>query len=355
MQLGIIGMPLTGKTTIFELLTDNKKNKFYNSGKTNTAMARIPDDRIDYLSNLYKPKKSTYAQLEIVDIPGLIPGAEKATVLFLDTVRKADALLQVVRVFDDPSVPVFDNEINPVKDIENINYELLMADLDLIEKRIERINSNKKKNQMLKELALLERLKDALENEKPLSSVELDEEEKEIMGTYQFLTSKPMLLCLNVSEDDLLNKDYHKKDKVTTYAQDHNIPLVEISANIEKEIFELEGEEKNLFMNELGIAEAGIIKISRTMYKTLGLLSFFTVGEDEVKAWTIKEGTPARKAAGKIHTDIERGFIRAEVVDYNDLKEFGNMNAIKEKGLFRLEGKEYIVKDGDIIHFRFNV
>ncbi len=354
MQLGIIGMPLTGKTTVFELLTDNKSTP-HKSGKINTAMAKIPDKRIDYLSGLYKPKKTIYAQLEIVDIPGLVPGAEKATIMFLDAVRKADALLQVVRVFKEPSVPVFDNEIDPVKDIEYINYELLMADLDLIEKRIERINSNKKRNQMLKELKLLEKLKDTLEDEKPLSAVELDPEEKEIMATYQFLTIKPMLLCLNVSEDELLKMDYFKKNETAIYAKEHNLPLIEISANLEREIFELEAEEKDTFMNELGIEEAGIVKISRTMYRTLGLVSFFTVGEDEVKAWTVKEGTPARQAAGKIHSDIERGFIRAEVVDYNDLKEFKNMNTIKEKGFFRLEGKEYIVKDGDIIHFRFNV
>ncbi|MEN6351526.1 MAG: redox-regulated ATPase YchF [Syntrophomonas sp.] len=354
MQLGIIGMPLVGKTTVFELLTESR-DKTLNTGKTNTAMARVPDERIDYLSGLFKPKKTTYAQLEILDIPGLVPGAEKAASVFLEAVRRADALLHVVRLFDDPSVPTMSGEINPVKDIDIINYELLLADLEMLEKRIERINSNKKKNQMLLELVLLERLKTAVEDEKPLSSLELNSDEIEILSSYQFLTSKPMLVCLNVSEEDLVKKDYTDRGALFEISQSKQLPMIEISAEIEREIAELEGEEKDLFMDEIGIEEAGIVKICRTMYKRLGLISFFTVGEDEVKAWTIDEGTVARKAAGKIHSDIERGFIRAEVVEYNHLKELGSMSAVREKGLFRLEGKEYVVKDGDIIHFRFNV
>lgn len=354
MQLGIIGMPLVGKTTIFELLTESQE-RAHNTGKANTAMARIPDERIDYLIKMYKPKKTAYAQLEIVDIPGLVPGAEKASSVFLESIRKADALLHVVRVFENASVPVFNNEIDPIKDIETINYELLLADLDLIEKRIERINSNKKKNQMLKELNLLQRLQDALENETPVSSVELDDEEKIIMSAYQFLTTKPLLICLNVAEDDLINKNYKNRDEIISYLKENNLSMVEVSADIEREIAELEPEEKLIFMEEIGITEPGIVRISRTIYESLGLISFFTVGEDEVKAWTINKETIARNAAGKIHSDIERGFIRAEVVAYDDLKEMGNMSAVRENGLFRLEGKEYIVKDGDIVHFRFNV
>ncbi len=354
MQLGIIGMPLVGKTTIFELLTGSK-NKVYSSGKTNTAMAVIPDKRIDYLSEHFKPAKTTYAQLEIVDIPGLVPGAEKTAAVFLDAVRKADALLHVARVFANDLIPIMGNEINPIKDIEEIKYELLLADLNLIEKRLERINSDKKKKQMLKELELLERLREALENEKPLSTIELDIDDKEIIKKYQFLTSKPMLICLNVSENDLLTRSYSDRSEIFTYCSENNLPLVELSANIEKEISELEGKDRDVFLQEMGIEEAGIVKIARTMYKTLGLISFFTVGEDEVKAWTIKKGTIAKEAAGKIHSDMERGFIRAEVVSFEDFKELGSMAAVKEKGLFRLEGKDYQVKDGDIIHFRFNV
>jgi len=353
MQLGIIGLPMVGKTTVFELLTESS-DKSHNAAKANMGMARIPDIRIDFLSNMYKPKKTTYAQLEVVDIPGLVPGAEKAAGVFLDAVRRADALLHVVRVFKNEALALND-EIDPVKDIETINYELLLADLDLIEKRIDKINSHKKRNNFLMELELLQRLQEALENEIPLSAVDLNDDEQQILNSYQFLTDKPILICLNISEDDLINKQYEKKEEIFKYAREHSLPLVEISAGIERELLELEGEEKQAFMQELGIDESGIVKICQSMYERLGLISFFTVGEDEVKAWTIEKGTIARKAAGKIHSDIERGFIRAEVVEYEDLKNLGSMTAVKEKGLFRLEGKEYVVKDGDIIHFRFNV
>lgn len=349
MQLGIIGMPMVGKTTIFELLTENT-GKTNSAGKANTAMARVPDHRIDKLSNYFKPQKTTYAQLEIVDIPGLIPGGEKSSTVFLDSIRRADALLQVVKLFDDGL-----SEINPIKDIENINYELLLADLDLIEKRIQRINDNKKKNTMMKELEFLNKLKDALENETHLSSIVLDEEEEELMRNYQFLTTKPMLICLNLPEDALLERNYEGRDKLMAYLKEMGLNVVEVSANIEKEISELDGEERAMFMEEMGLEESGVVRIARSIYASLGLISFFTTGEDEVKAWTITSGTPARKAAGKIHSDIERGFIRAEVVHYSDFETYGSMNALKEKGLSRLEGKEYIVKDGDMIHFRFNV
>jgi GTP-binding protein YchF len=354
MQLGLIGMPMVGKTTLFELLTESY-DKTGSQGKANTAIARVPDERIDYLSGVFKPKKTTYAQLELIDIPGLMPGGEKSSSLFLDAVRKADALLHVVRLFDNDSVPYVYDSIDPLRDIENISYELLLSDLDLLEKRIDRINNNKKRNQMLKELKLLERLRDALSDEKPVSTVIMDDEEQEIMKTYQFLTNKPMLICLNLNESDITNDSYTQKDAIARYAKEKNIPVVEVAASIEREIAQLESEEKEMFMEELGIRESGLVKICRIMYNRLGLISFFTVGDDEVKAWTIEEGTIARKAAGKIHSDIERGFIRAEVVDYSIFKELGSMNAVKEKGLFRLEGKEYIVKDGEIVHFRFNV
>ncbi|MGI5912616.1 MAG: redox-regulated ATPase YchF [Syntrophomonadaceae bacterium] len=351
MQLGIIGLPLVGKTTVFELLTGST-TKNQNPSKTNLGMARIPDERIDFLADLYKPKKTTYAQLEVIDIPGLVPGAEKTASIFLDTVRRSDALLHVVKVFNNQSL---NSNIDPVKDIETINYELLLADLDLIEKRIDRINSNKKKNNFLDELALLERLKESLENEIPIAAIELNTEELQMLNNYQFLTTKPILICLNISESDLLEKDYPQRKKVIEFANDHNLPVVEMSAEIECELAELDGEERTAFMHELGIEESGITKISQSMYHRLGLISFFTVGEDEVKAWTIEKGTSARKAAGKIHSDIERGFIRAEVVDYNDLRILGSINTVKEKGLFRLEGKEYTIKDGDVVHFRFNI
>lgn len=354
MQLGIIGLPMVGKSTIFELLTEGR-HKAGASTRANSAMARIPDDRIDFLSSLYKPKKTTYAQLEVVDIPGLSPGNDKASSVFLDMVRQADALLHVVRVFEDEMVPLVNDRIDPIHDIELVNYELLLADLDLIEKRVERINSGKRKAQADKELFLLDRLRRAIENQQPISSVELDEEEQIIMKSYQFLTSKPMLVCLNLSEADQLSGQYAGHDQVHEYSRKYELPIVELSASIERDIAELEPEERELFMQEAGITEPGLVKVSRSMYLRLGLISFFTVGEDEVKAWTIEKGTNARKAAGKIHSDIERGFIRAEVVEYQAIREYGSMNAVKEQGLFRLEGKDYIVQDGDIVHFRFNV
>lgn len=354
MQLGIIGMPMVGKSSIFELMTENT-GKTHGGSKANIAMARIPDPRIDYLSGVFKPKKTTYAQMEVVDIPGLVPGADRAAAVFLDSVRKADALLMVVRLFDDDSIPILGDNIDPVRDIETINYELLLADLDLIEKRIERINANKKKALMADELSLLERLQNALENEKPLSSVDIDEKDHELLTAYQFLTLKPLLVCLNLADDQLASHSFQGKDEVYSYCSQRLLPVVEVSASIERDIMELSPDERGVFMEELGIDEAGLVKISRTMYGHLGLMSFFTVGEDEVKAWTIEKGTVARKAAGKIHSDIERGFIRAEVVNYDEFKELGSMAAVKEKGLFRLEGKEYVVKDGEIVHFRFNV
>jgi GTP-binding protein YchF len=352
MQLGIIGMPLVGKTTIFELLTESREHA--TQAKSNMAMARIPDERIDFLSDMYHPRKTTYAQMEIVDIPGLVPGAEKGSAVFLESVRRADALLHVVRAFEDETVPSYNNEINPISDMETIKYELLLADLDLVEKRIERIKASKKKNDLQEELHLLERLQESLSNEVPLSSLDFTDKESILMSSFQFLTLKPVLVCLNVSEADLTAND-EKWDKISAYAEASHYPMVTLSASIEREIAELEGEEKGIFLEEMGITESGLVKIARSMYQRLNLISFFTVGEDEVKAWTIEAGTNARKAAGKIHSDIERGFIRAEVVEYESLKSLGSMNAVKEKGLFRLEGKEYIVKDGDIVHFRFNV
>lgn len=354
MQLGIIGLPSAGKTSIFELLTSQADNNT-NYTKANLAIARIPDQRIEFLFNLYKPKKTTYAQLEVIDVPSLVPGMAKNTAQFLDSVRKADALLQIVRVFENGDVPSVSGEINPRKDIEAINYELLLADLDLIEKRIQRINENKKKNSMLTELNLLENIKENLENGARLSSLQFNEEEAELLSNYQFLTDKPMLICLNISEGDIGNPQYNGRSEIYEYASTNKINIIEVSASIEKEISQLDEEDKKLYMQEMGIVESGVVKIARMMYSSLGLISFFTVGEDEVKAWTIKDGTPARKAAGKIHSDIERGFIRAEVIKYEDLFELKNVVLVKERGLFKLEGKDYIVKDGDIINFRFNV
>ncbi len=354
MQIGIIGMPSTGKSTVLELMAGGRSTAG-GRGKAAIAMAQVPDRRIEYLSGLFKPKKTSYAQLEAIEVPGLTPGGGKGANVFLDTARKADALLHVVRVYEGEQGLYPFEEVDPLKEINDIRYEILMADLELVDKRIERINSGKKKPPQAVEEALLERLRIALEEETNLSTLNLSDEESVLLSGYQFLTVKPMLICLNLSEERLKNKQYPKQAEIEALAADKHMPLVTISASIEKDILELEEEDRELFMAELGQEETGLVRIIRGLYSMLGLISFFTVGEDEVKAWTIRAGTDARTGAGKIHSDIERGFIRAEVVAYNDFVSCGGMHGAKEKGLFRLEGKTYVIKDGDIVHYRFNV
>ncbi|MDO4540156.1 MAG: redox-regulated ATPase YchF [Syntrophomonadaceae bacterium] len=354
MQLGIVGLPMVGKSTVFQLLTGSE-NAGFSVGKSQSAMARIPDRRIDHLSSVYRPKKTSYAQLEVVDIPGLVPGTEKGSNVFLDSIRRADALLHVVRAFDDQSVASMHSGIDPLRDLEVIAYELLISDMDLIEKRIERINNNKKKSQMQDELDLLLRLQGVLDEEKALSSAELNGEEERMMSGYQFLTLKPLILCVNINEDEITAPAYPQRDALLQFCRERQMPLIEMSAEIERQLLAFDGEERTEFMNDLGLAESGVDKIARGIYERLGLISFFTVGEDEVKAWTIEKGCHAKAAAGKIHSDIERGFIRAEVFAYDDYVRYGTTSALREQGLLRLEGKEYEVKDGDIVHFRFNV
>jgi GTP-binding protein YchF len=351
MQLGIIGAPLAGKTTVFELLSETEL-ALRGGQKANLATIRIPDQRIDHLSAVYKPKKTTYAQLEIVDIPGISDSDRKSGNVFLENVRKADALLLVIRGFSDLS----GLESTPLSDLENLSYELLLSDLDLIEKRLERIAASKKKNTLQEELTLLTRLKEALTAEQPLSSVEMSPEEQKELSSYQFLTMKPLLVCLNLSEAYLAAGAYPGREEVFAYCAVHALPVVELSADMEKEITTLPAEEREEFLKELGLKESGLTRVARGLYERLALLSFFTVGEDEVRAWTIHQDTPAKNAAGKIHSDIERGFIRAEVFAYDDfVAQASSVAALKEKGLLRLEGKEYIIRDGDIVHFRFNI
>ncbi len=349
MQLGIIGLPQSGKSTVFDLLTSSVNNSS-NYLKSRSAIARVPDERIEFLSNMYKPKKTTYAQMNIVDIPGLVPGTSAN--VFLESIRQVDALLYVLRAFHDKEGNAI---VDPVGDFETINYELLLSDLDLVERRIEKIKQSKKKIQSEDESTLLESIKICLEDGKPISSLTLSEAEQDQLQIYNLLTTKPILICVNISENDIGDKNYDKRDELLRIASDIDVDLIELSAAIEQEIAGLEGDDKQMFMDDVGITEAGITQVSRIAYKSLGLIAFFTVGEDEVKAWNINKNTVAKSAAGKIHTDIERGFIRAEVVAYEHLREHGSMNNVKEKGLMRLEGKEYIVNDGDIVHFRFNV
>ncbi len=362
MKIGLIGLPTTGKTTLFNLLTHSDKEiSAFSSGKTETHVgtARIPDDRVDFLREMYNPRKTTYAAMELTDLPGLVKGASAgkgAGNQFLEAARKVDAIVHIVRAFENPDVAHVEATIDPLRDIETVNLELLFADLGIIETRIERIEDAKKINsEMKKELEVLQKCREGLEQEIPIYSLGLTDEEKEYLKTFNFLSVKPMVLVVNIDEDQMAEGNYPQKEQVYSYADERGIPFMEICARIEMEIDRLEPEDREVFMEELGIKEPGIHRLARVLYDYFGLISFLTAGADEVKAWTIRKGTTAHKAAGKIHSDIERGFIRAEVVKYQALKELGSMAKVKDKGLYRLEGKDYVVQDGDIINFRFNV
>lgn len=362
LNCGLIGLPMVGKTTIFNLLTGagaQTSNFLTGKTETNVGAARVPDARVDYLSSLYHPRKTTYAQIQFSDVPGLVRGSSEGKGVgnqFLNAIRNVDMLVHVVRSFSNPDVPHVDDTINPLRDIETINMELLFADMEIIEKRIERIKSGKKiKKENVLELEVMEKCLQALEEEVSLGRLELSPEEKLILKNYSFLTEKPLMLVINTDEEQFKENYYPGKEEVENYASARKLPILEISGKIEMEISQLPDKDRELFLSDLGIAQSGIDRLARAAYDYLGLISFFTVGDDEVKAWTILKGTEARKAAGKIHSDIERGFIKAEVVKYDDLRQMGSMAKVKEKGMFRLEGKDYVVADGDIINFRFNI
>ena len=362
LSCGIIGLPMVGKTTFFNLLTKAgiDTSAFY-SGKTgtHTGHALIPDQRVDYLAKMFNPKKITYAQIEVIDVPGLVQGASQGQGTgneFLASVRDADALAQIVRAFDNPEVIHVNDIIDPLRDISTINMELLFADLQLIETRLSRINAGKKKKlEHPEEESALLKCQKWLEEEKPLKTLELSSEEEDALRHITFLTDKPMMIIINVDETQLSENNYPQREELEKYCLDQGYQLLVVSAKVEEEIGELPEEERGLFMEELGIVKSGMDRMAEALYRQLGLISFLTAGEDEVKAWTIRDGLSAKLAAGKIHSDIERGFIRAETVAFEQLKEAGSMAAARDKGYFRLEGKEYIVKDGDIINFRFNV
>lgn len=355
MKIGIIGKPLSGKSTIFRLLTNVDSNT---SNRANIGMAKVPDQRIDSLSRLYKPKKTTYAVIEFVDLAGFVSnnsggkGNE-----FLNAVRDVDAIVLVVRAFESSVNPPLDG-IHPMADLNQIQQELILADWSLLETRIERLEkqiNSKKVVDGQKELAVLVKCKQHLEDDKPLRSLSFDDEEDKLIRGFDFFTRKPFIVLINVDEQQMKSHTYPEQEKVEAWVNERNIPAVDLCGLLEMEINELGGEDKAVFLEELGLEDTGIARLARAVYAHLGLISFFTVGEDEVRAWTIRQGSSAKEAGGKIHSDIERGFIRAEVVKYDDLIEHGSVAKLKEKGLFRLEGKEYIVIDGDVINFRFNV
>ena len=362
LSCGIIGLPLSGKTTLFNLLTGtNAEVSDFFSGKTttNTAHAHIPDERIDYLSRMFHPKKTTFAQVEVIDVPGLVSGSSQGKGSgneFLTAVRNTDLLAHVVRAFANQDILHAEGSIDIMRDIATIDMELLFADLQMIETRLERISGGtKKKGEHPLEQETLKICQSFLMEEKPLKLIDLTDEQREAINHITFLTDKPMLILVNVDEKQLSEGEYPGKKEVERYCQEQGYQLLMVCVKTEQEIEQLADEDKQMFMDELAIDEPGIAKIAKAIYSQLGLISFLTAGEDEVKAWTILRDLPAKKAAGKIHSDIERGFIRAETVAFDDLNTVGSITAAKEKGLFRLEGKDYLVQDGDIINFRFNI
>ncbi|MCL2628444.1 MAG: redox-regulated ATPase YchF [Oscillospiraceae bacterium] len=358
MKIGLIGLNQTGKTTVFCLLTGKEDNEAKPGKNTaNIGTGIVPDERVDFLSSLYKPKKTTYAKIDLTDVAGFAvsdsdrgSGASR----FLNDVRPCDALIHVLRAFDSDTVIHDFDAIDPARDLEAVETEMLFADLEMIEKRIARIKTGKKITKEHEvEIALLERCFKRLEDGGSIKDMELTEQERLAIRGFSFLTEKPRLAVVNIDEQQ--QSDKYQNDTLQALCAKLNIPLIELCAQMEMEINCLPEEDRQAFMTDMGIKEPGVEVLARAMYELLGLISFLTVGEDEVRAWTIEKGTIAQLAAGKIHSDIERGFIRAEVVKYKDIFELGNMVKVKEKGLFRLEGKQYIVEDGDIINFRFNV
>ncbi len=358
MRIGIIGLPQVGKTTLFNLLTEaGASTGFGNKDKANIGVANVPDERIDYLAGVYNPKKTTYAQIEFVDLAGFGPnGNGQDTREFLTALQDVDAVVQVVRAFHSDMVPHFRGEIDTMRDPDLLQSELVLTDLGLLETRLERLNKGRMKQKDAKtDLALLEKCRIHLEEEQPLSQVEFTSEEAAGLRQYTFYTAIPMLLAVNLDEEELAADAYPRKEELSSWAAARRIPVIPICGKLEEEIIGLPPAERRPFLEDLGLDETGIQRLARAVYRHLGLISYFTVGSDEVRAWTVIAGMNARQAAGKIHSDIERGFIRAEVVGYEDFCSVGSMTQAKEKGLCRLEGKEYIVQDGDIIDFRFNV
>ncbi len=358
MQIGLVGLPLAGKTTLFNLLTGSQMETGPGGkGEVHLGSATVPDPRLDFLFDLYRPRKQVNARIQFKDIPGVRfdQGAALAAKIW-EELRNSDVLVQVVRAFQSDIVTSLAGEPDPFKEIGDFKTELLLADISAVEGRLERIATARKVTKDAGfQIAVLNKLLSALENEQPAGSVPLDEKEREVIGGQNFFCDKPLILAVNMDQDQFVSNGYREREKVLKYASDHHLTVIEVCALLEAEIAELPSGDRSEFLADLGIEEPGISRLARAAYEQLGLISFFTVGEDEVRAWPIRRGIAAKQAAGKVHTDIERGFIRAETMGYDDLFAVGSPAKAREKGLFRLEGRDYPVKDGDIINFRFNV
>lgn len=361
---GIVGLPNVGKSTLFNAIT--KKNILaanypFATIDPNVGVVTVPDKRLEFLYDLYTPDSLVPTTFEFTDIAGLVKGAANGEGLgnkFLSHIREVDAICEVVRCFEDKNIIHVENDVDPIRDIEIINVELILADIEQIDNRLGRIGkkaSMSKDKEIIKEVELLNKIKENLEKNIPIRQIELDEDELEIIKPYNLLTSKPIIYMANISEKDLITNNNEYVELVKDYASKENAEVITVCAKIESELSELEDEEKEEFLREIGIEESGLDKLIKATYSLLGLATYFTAGEDECRAWTFRKGMKAPACAGIIHTDFERGFIRAEIMSYEDLEKFGTEKAVRENGKMRLEGKEYEMQDGDICHFRFNV